>query len=173
MSWGFFVVVLSVLLPVTCSGWFFGSDGWQRRGEWIVMILVWCCLNSSWLTHTFKSNRLRGGRAGWETVLFLRFPSDTAVCTTPCEVCLLLSHLFFLKYSVLSLFTELQTSVLWRGLNRSPAFVILIPSFRVFGTLSADLVSEIYIQSTNTNENIKPGQRQTLWVSTCSHFPVR
>lgn len=44
---------------------------------------------------------------------------------------------------------------------------------RVFGTLSADLVSEIYIQSTNTNENIKPGQRQTLWVCTCSHFPVR
>ena len=117
---------------------------------------------------------LSGGCAGWETGLFLQFPSDTAVCTPPCEVCLLLSHLFFLKYKVFELVHwTANLSVSREAWSRSPAFVILILSFRVFGTLSADLVSEIYIQSTNTSENIKPGQRQTLWVCTCSHFPVR
>lgn len=166
MNWGLFcflvcLFVLNVLLHI-------GSDG----GEWMVVIVFWCCLNSSWLTHTFKSNS-----QGWEesekqgyfldspVILLFVHPLVRFFC---CSVTYSFSNTRFWACSL-----NCKSLSQWRGLSRSPAFVILILSFRVFGTSSADLVSESYIQSTNPNENIKPGQRQTLWVCTCSHFPLR
>lgn len=140
--------------------------------------LLWQCFGAVWILPdlpTFKSNSqgwveaMLGEKQGY----FLDFPvillfAHPLVRFACCSVTYSFSNTRFWACSL-----NCKPRSQWRGLSRSPAFVILILSFRVFGTLSADLVSEIYIQSTNTNENIKPGQRQTLWVCTCSHFPVR
>lgn len=108
------------------------------RRDWIYV--VWGFFDSTWLTHMVEPDSQKWVEAtlGEKQGYFLNFPMILLF------VCLFSSQLFLLKYAILSMFIELRTSVLWRGLNRSSAFGILILSSKE--TLSADLVSEIYIQ---------------------------
>lgn len=141
----------------TCHVFLITHWGWMVGGEGMVLVWFGVVCDSSWVGHMFKSGSQNWVEAtlGEKQGYFWNFPTMLLFAHPLVKfVCFAVSYPFSnTMFWIFSL--NCKTSVLWRGLNTSSAFGILILSSRVSGNLSADLVSEIYIQSTNTNETIK------------------